>query len=354
MKIITKYLGITIATYISLVVLLLLGLQLFIEVTREFHYVGMGYYGIWQLLAYVFLMLPSDVYQFFPMASLLGSVIALGLLASHSELIVMRTAGISLIDISLAVLKSSIILVIFMLIVGEIVAPVTQKIASKNRAAAISKGQTLLTKQGIWIRSDNNFIHIDTVSEDKKLYGITKYEFDADNKLKTTSFAQLGTYQDKKWLCKNIVQTIFSAKQITNAVIPEQEWKLNLNHELLGMVHDDPDQKTLLQLYSYIKYRKLSGLNIASYEFIFWNRIFTPLLIVVMIMLAIPFVFGPLRSATMGLKMIVSIIIGFSFYILNQFAGSMTVVYQISPILTAILPTVLFSFVYGVFLAKTG
>jgi len=351
-KIITKYLGTTIITYILLVMLLLLGLLAFIEFTREFSSIGTGSYGLLQVLAYVSLMLPSGVYLFFPMAGLLGCVIALGLLASHSELIIMRAAGVSLVNITVAIAKAAIILIIVMLVVGEVLAPIAQKIAIRQRTTAMSGGQALLTVQGTWVRSGSNYVHIDLVSGNRELHGITRYEFDGNHKLKTASFAESGAYQDGKWKFKNIVQTTFTDEKTTSATFPEQEWEIPLSRRLISMAHLDPDQESLLQLYSYIKHRKQSGLNTESYEFIFWQRVFAPLATLIMILLAIPFVFGPLRSTTMGLRMLVGVMVGFSFHILNQFVSSMSAVYQAPPMLAAILPTMLFAVIGGVLVFK--
>lgn len=352
MRIITKYLGTTIITYILLVMLLLFGLLAFIEFMREFTYIGTGYYGLLHVLAYVSLMMPSGVYQFFPMAGLLGCVIALGLLASHSELIVMRAAGVSLVNITAAVAKAAVVLIIIMLAVGEVLAPIAQKIAVKQKDMAMSSGQVLLTRQGVWVRSGSNFLHIDLVSSDRELQGVTRYEFDANHKLKTASFAESGAYKDGRWMFKNVVQTTFADEKTVGATFPQQQWELTLDRRLIGMAHIDPDQKSLPQLYSYIKHRKQSGLNAEDYEFIFWQRVFEPLATLIMMLLAIPFVFGPLRSTTMGLRMLVGVIVGFGFYILNQFVGPMSAVYQIPPALAAILPSVMFAFVGGVLLLK--
>ena len=353
MKIITKYLGTTVITYILLVLLLLLGLQTFIEFTREIPNIGTGHYGLLQVLTYVPLMLPFDIYQFFPMAGLLGCVIALGLVASHSELIVMRAAGVSLTDITIIVAKASTILIIVMLIVGEGLAPLSQRVAIKKKTIAMSGGQTLLTHQGTWVRSGNNFIHVNFVSHNNELQGITRYEFSADRKLKIASYAKSGRHQNGKWIFKNIVQTTFADDQTSSATLPQQEWQLTLNPSLIGMAQIDPDQKSLPKLYSYIKYRNESGLNTKSYEFIFWQRVFAPLATLIMILLAIPFVFGPLRSATMGFRMLAGVMLGFGFYILNQFAGSMSIVYQVPPILAAILPTIIFMAIGKIMLFKT-
>ncbi len=103
----------------------------------------------------------------------------------------------------------------------------------------------------------------------------------------------------------------------------------------------DSGERSIPQLYSYIKYLHYSGLRANKYEFLFWQRVFQPLATLVMILLAIPFIFGPLRTVPMGLRIIAGAVTGLGFYIINQFTGPIAVVYQLSPLVVAIMPTLL-------------
>jgi len=340
-------------TYVAIVILFLFGLQMFIEFMQEFRHIGTGNYGLLQMFTCVLLLLPYDIYQFFPMAGLLGCTLGMGLLASHSELIAMRAAGLSLLDITAAVTKAAICLVIVMFLIGEGIAPMAQKSAMHKKAMAMSDGQTIVTTEGIWARSQNSFLHIDVITGDKELQGITRYEFDENKKIKTISYAQKGSYKDGAWMFNGIIQTIFTdSNRITNASMSEQVWPLTLSRKLIETVHIHPDQESIAKLYSYIKHRKQIGLSTSEYEFIFWQRIFAPISALIMILLAIPFVFGPLRSATMGLRMLAGIVLGFVFHIFSQFVGPMSSVYQIPPVLAAMLPMLLFAIVGGVLLTR--
>ena len=351
MNIINKYIGKILASVIILVILVLAGLEAFIEFSREFPDMGSGAYGLLQVLSYVPMILPSDVYQLFPMAGLLGSIIGLGLLATNSELIVMRANGISIIKITWAVLKIALIITFFMVIIGEIVGPQLQHMAAVNKTTALSQGQTFLSRQGIWIRYKNNFIHIEKMIKDH-VDTITKYSFDDQDHLQLVSTAKSGDYINDKWIFKQVKQTEFLPNQTKSAQFDTQEWGINLSPQVLGLTMVDTDQSSLPELYQYIKSRKQSGLNPTHYEFIFWQRSFQPLATLVMIILAVPFVFGPLRTATMGLRMLAGVITGFGFHILNQFLGPLSVVYQVPPIIAALAPSLFFAALGGFWLTR--
>jgi len=352
MKIITKYISSTVISYVMLVMLFLLGLQMFVEFMHEFPSLGVGSYGLDKVVIYVLLMLPYDIYQFFPMICLLGAMIALGLLASHSELIIMRASGVSLFNIASAVIKVAIVLFLLMAFIGEVLSPIAQDKAVRLKAVAMSNGKAFLTKQGGWLYNDRNIININSVSSDGKLHGITYYQFGKDLQLKLASYAKTGIYEKNGWTLKDLVQTSFKKNTTTSATFTNKRLALNFSPKLVGMIHVDSDQKTLWELDAYIKDRIQSGLGVANYRFAFWQRVFAPLSVIVMLLLAIPFVFGSLRNATMGFRMLMGVMFGFGFHILNQFVGPMSVVYQVPPILAALLPSLIFSIIGGLVLFK--
>ena len=293
-------------------------------------------------MLYILMRLPTDIYQLFPMAGLLGSLMGLGLLASRSELIVMRAAGISLINIARMVLVAAGITLIIAIIFGEIIAPIGMRVAEKYKADAISKGQTLHTDKGTWVRSQQDFIHIGGSSGQGQLKNITRYQFDASNKLIAVSFAKVAEYKNNSWVFNDVEETkINNDLQITTAQHKTQNWLLSIEPKLLGTTEIETNQKTLPQLFSYINYLHKNNLNADRYEFVMWQRFFQPLAALVMILLAVPIIFGPLRSVTMGLRMLIGAIVGIGFYMLNLFAGPIGMVFEF-PILPAVcLPTIL-------------
>lgn len=350
MTILDRYLARTVIESTLLALLVLIGMQCFITFVGELHDIGTKDYGVAQALIYVPLLLPSNLYQFFPMAGLLGCLLGLGRLASRSELIVMRAAGVSMSQIIFAVLKAAMVMLVVATLMGEWVGPHAENYAERFKAIAMSGGQTLNTRQGSWVRDGENFIHVDNVmAHGRVLLGITRYQFDK-HRLQVASFAQSGQFLHGRWTFNNIVQSTISDKQVTSAHFDSQVWNVSFNPRLLNMGATDPDQLTLPKLYGYIKYLKHTNQTSDQAEFTFWQRIFQPLATLIMICLAVPFIFGPLRTVTMGLRILAGIIVGFGFYMLNQFFGPLSMVYQLPPLLAAAFPTLLFAVGGGILL----
>jgi len=300
-------------------------------------------------LVYILMLLPRDIYQFFPMAGLLGSLMGLGLLASRSELIVMRAAGLSLVDIARIVIISASIVLFITVIFGEVIAPIAQRSAVKYKSNALSSGQTLHTSTGTWVRNQRDFIYIGSAPRYGHLKNITKYQFDQNNNLIASSFAAEADYINGAWTFNNIIQSQINKQQIVTAHYDKQHWGLNIEPRLLNIKEIDVYQKSLPQLYSYIKYLKNNDLSSVKFEFVMWQRIFQPLAALVMILLAVPFIFGPLRSATMGLRMLAGAVIGLAFYMLNQFTGPMSMIFEFPAFFAASMPTLIVAS-FGIYL----
>jgi lipopolysaccharide export system permease protein len=349
MNILNKYIGRHILGSIVMVFLLLLGIESFLELASELKDVGKGNFNFLQALMNVPFKLPTDMYELFPMAALIGSLMGLGRLANQSELIVMMAAGLSHWQIIRALLQAALVLLLLVSILGEGLAPKAEQYAKHSKAVALSGGQTLTTEAGVWFRDGLNFIFVRDILKNNQLVDITRYKFNANYQLALVSHAQIGFYREGDWYFQGVTQSDLGGQQIVGQFFPVQKWEITVDKRLMGIMKTYPKQMSLPKLYSYIRYRNKNDLGASLYEFAFWKRVTQPLATLVMIFLAAPFIFGPLRTVSMGLRIVTGVIVGFSFYILNQFLGPMSQVYQIPAVMAALVPTLAFA-LFGTFL----
>lgn len=340
---ISWYLAKTLSVTILLAIILFVGLEFVFSFVNEMRHVGTGDYTTQDALQYILLSLPAQVAQAFPMSALVGTLLGLGLLASRSELIVMRSVGWSIGNIIFAVMKLALVLVCIIWMLGEWIAPITDNIAHHRKATALSRGQALATANGTWLRDGYDFVHIQAIEDNKHLTGVTRYEFNEDQQLRKASFARIAEYVDDHWVLHDIQDTHFGDANVTTAHIAEQDWISHIKPEIFTIVGvKDLDELSISGLWKTIRYRQANQLDAKPYLLAFWQKMMRPFATLVMMFLAIPFIFGPLRSATMGLRMLVGVMIGFVFFTVNQLFGPLTLVYALPPILGASLPTLLF------------
>jgi lipopolysaccharide export system permease protein len=321
----------------------LVGLSAIIKYVEQLRKVGKGSYDLIEALFFVLLSVPRDVELFFPMAALLGSLIGLGMLASSSELTVMQAAGYSKLDVGLSVLKTALPLMIIVMLLGEWGAPQAQKAARELRAFSISGGNIASVRSGVWAKDGNDFIFIGRVN-DVELNAVNVWRFDDEKELQVTVFAESADYVgDNVWeLKKAVVTNLEDEIVITKETLPSYQWETTLAPDKLAIVTVKPEELSLSGLYEYVDYLKASEQEASRYELAFWRKVTQPLSIAVMMLLALSFVFGPLRSVTMGARILSGVIAGFAFYISSEFFGPLSLVYSVPPMLGAMAPIVVF------------
>ncbi|WP_139336374.1 LptF/LptG family permease, partial [Bacillus sp. I-2] len=146
--------------------------------------------------SFVLLTAPRRLYDMLPMAALIGCLVGLGSLASSSELTIMRAAGVSIGRIVWAVMKPMLVLMIVGLLLGEYLAPVTENKAQAERSLAQGGGEAQSSKRGMWHRQGEEFVHINSVQPNGLLLGVTRYRFDEQRHMVTSSFARRAQYQE--------------------------------------------------------------------------------------------------------------------------------------------------------------
>jgi len=343
MRLLSNYIAKIVLASIGLVTLMLIGLQVFILFVKQLGDLGKGSYDVLQAAWFVFYHLPYRIYIFMPMASLLGCLIGLGLMANHRELVVIRAAGVSIWQVTLSVFKAALIVIVAVTILGETLAPHLQRFANDQKIMLMSDGQTLRTSRGMWLHIGNDFITIGTILSNTELRNVYQFRFDASHHLRLARKLDKIDFKDGLWRAARVHETLIHDTHTQARDIPAMDWDVVVKPVVFGMGNSEPDEMTLRELRQYLRAQKATNQQATSFQLEYWQRLIQPLTTLVMMMIAIPFIFGPLRSSTMGSKLLAGATVGFGFNILNRFFGPLSHVYQWPPVLAAILPTCIFA-----------
>ncbi|MFD2096951.1 LPS export ABC transporter permease LptG [Corallincola platygyrae] len=343
MKLLDLYIGRTIIATSSLCLVVLVGLSGILKFVGQLRRVGKGTYEMTDALLFTLLSVPRDIEMFFPMAVLLGALIGLGMLASNSELVVMQAAGLSRLQITGSVMKTAIPLMLLVMALGEYGAPVAERMAKELRAQELSGGSLITSERGIWAKDGDSFVNIGEVVDENSLGQVTIYEFDRKLDLHRIVSARTAEFKGSVWQLEDVNFTQFEELKVSHRYQPTDFWNSYLTPEKLSVVTVKPEALSLQGLSDYIAYLENSNQEPSRYQLAFWRKLLQPMTIAVMMLLALSFVFGPLRSVTMGARILMGIVAGFTFYICEQIFGPIALVYQMPPFLGAALPGILFT-----------
>ena len=349
MKQLDRYLATTVATTMAISSLGLVALFVIFTFLDQIEDVKNNY-TLLSVAQYVSYSGPRMFYETLPYAALIGCLTGLGLLAGNSELIVMRSAGISTWQITWATLKPALALVFIGLLVGELLLPDFERTARLLRENAMEYDIT--PRGGFWYRESNQYMHFSSVSPEGELRNINKYGADG-YALTHTLWAESASYREGQgdWLLKNVTITNLS-DDLAGETIPEMVWETTLTPELLNTeILVEPDKMSILELWRKIRYMQSEGLNTGRFELGFWTKTFQPLASLSLVFVAISFIFGPLRESTMGMRVVSGIVTGILFKFLQDLLSPASLVFGFPPMLATLIP-IMICLAAGVLLLK--
>ncbi len=351
MGIIDRYLFSHVVTASIAVVLVLVSLDLFFEFLAELDTVGKGDYGYTQLFIYLLYNAPRRIYAYAPTAVLLGGLISLGAMASRGELVAIRAAGKSIVGIVISVLKAGLVLALLTFLLGEYVAPGSEQVAEKMRSRAISSQRVVSSGSELWVRDGGNFIHARGVLGDNRLVGVTVYRFDELRLREVVRASSAEVGESGEWLLSNVDRLVLSDEQIRRKTATTERWEHLVDTGLFEVLNTSPDEMSAQSLGDYIEYLNENELDSSAYELAYWNRFINPLSILVMLLLASPFVFSSQRTGGAGQQIFIGIMLGIGYFLASQLFNQMGLVYGLSPFFSAALPPFLF-LLLGIYLLR--
>ncbi len=299
-----------------------------------------GQYGLKQVFYYVALTSPTVLFQLVPASALIGSLFVLGSMGNNRELIAMQAAGLSVLGIIKAVLLAGLVLVSLSMLVGEFIAPISEKLAQKIKMAALNESVILNSRYGVWLREGSSYVNVRQAEDDGLLTNVSIYELDDQHHLYREVHAEKAVFLgNKTWKLVNIKESAISTQQIQVNQLAERTWKSSIAPNLLKIAVVDPNNLSLYDLGMYVEFLKSNHQKSHTYESAFWTRAVNPLTTFVMMLVSAPFVIGIHRGISIGARIMLGVTIGMGFNIFDKIVSHFGLIYNLNPPLVAILPS---------------
>ena len=351
MRLISRYVFSQLSTATLYTLVALLGLYGFFDIIQEVPHVGQNSYDVLTLLSYVALLAPGHAYELMPLAVLIGALVAMTQLATNSEYTVIRTSGITLMQIAGMLFRFGLCFAVLTVFLGELAAPYAGQKAEQIKLAATRSVVAQEFHSGIWVKDNTNFINISEMLPDTTLLGIHIYTYDASYSLVQTRMAERGSYdRDRKlWHLENIDETNLTPNRVTTRNVATLDWKSVIEPNILNVLLVVPEQMSATNLIKYIRHLRDNKQNTQRYEIALWGKLFYPLACISMALVALAFTPKQRRQGQLGVRLFAGICLGVAFHFINRLFGYLGLLHDWNPILSATLPTLLF-FLAGVLL----
>jgi len=363
LKTLRRYLRIEIIQATGFVLFALLALFSFFELINQLDDVGRAGYQLREVFIYVLLSLPTRTYELMPIAALIGTIYALSKLASNSEFTIMRVSGMSTRRLAYAVLSVGVVIVLITYALGEFLAPPAERLARQSKLVATGSTVAQQFRSGVWVRdalkgADGQiqrlrFINVARVNPDISIEGWRVFEFDREFRLRSISRATEGRFVDdpanRGWRLTNVVETrlpVVDPNDMTPSPLrteivrePERLWVSELRPEIFGVLLVQPERMAALDLVQYIDHLAENHQQTDRYEIALWNKVFYPIAVLVMMVLALPFAYLHVRAGSVSFKIFTGVMIGVLFYMLNKLFAHLGLLNTWPPVVIAALPS---------------
>lgn len=339
MSILTGYLMRSILTSTLLVMLVLLALAGLFEFISQLEDTQ-GSYGIPQALLFSALRLPQLSFEMLPIAALIGSLLGLGGLANGSELVVMRTAGLSVARLAGMVSLSGVVLMILTGVVGEFIGPPLDYFARTMRDEGRYEQEDRDIGNAAWVKDGQVILHLERINPEFEFGALYIFRFNDDNTLKSIARAENSGIDDSdKWILENYRETRFrdNGVQVVESSLAVETF--DVDAELLGITLVKPVSLSARGLMTYIRYLRRNGLTAIRYETEVWSRVARTATVVIMPVLALAFVFGSLRSAGSGSRLLIGVLIGLAYFLASEMIANSGQVFNLNPAIVNWVPS---------------
>ncbi|MGH8298006.1 MAG: LPS export ABC transporter permease LptG [Steroidobacteraceae bacterium] len=377
MSVLDRYIVRTVLGAVALVtvVFLILG-GLFVFISQQ-HDIGVGHYTVADAMWYTLLNLPQQVYQLLPITAVIGSLLGLGQLARGSEITVIRATGVSVARLAGTALVAAALLIAFEFAIGEFVAPQLQEAANQQKAFSQFNSVSFGGGTGAWVRDGDLILNVARQSGSRQFAGMQVFEMSPQHTLLSIGHAASATAAGHRtWMLRGYTESSFlyqsadaplaqpacgqpaaqcrppPVAQVTASAPGRKELQSNVTAGFLGLAVQDPEQLTLRSLWQLIGYFHTNSLDATQYLFAFWSKIARTVAIAFSVLLAIPLVQGSMRAAGAGTRLMLGLVIGIAFFLLQRLIESGTIVFNLDPVILAWLPTALLATVTLLLLAR--
>jgi lipopolysaccharide export system permease protein len=325
--------------------LVLTGFDAVTQFLRQLTNVGKHGYTLNNAIVYVLVTFPRRAYEMFGNAALIGGLLGLGGLAGTGELTALRAAGMSRLRIAGSAVGVVAVLIVGVVILGETAAPWGDQQAQTMQLRMKSADLGMGTNSGLWARDGNSYINARGTSLKRhdglstvQLSDVRVFTFTDDGQLSRFEWAKTAEHNGREWILRDVRSTTLDAQGTHTTLMTSQPWQSSLNPQVLAQSVIQPQYLSMRDLRRNMNYLESNGESPGSYAVAFWGRALYPLNVLVLVLCAMPFAFGTLRSGGLGKRMFIGMLLAIGWYFLQQAMVNFGTVYGMPPLLANLLP----------------
>ena len=339
--------------FVALAFLMLFFFFDFIDQLGQINAAAARGYTISRALLRVALEVPGHLYELLPIAVLIGAIYVMARLAESSEYTILRTSGLRPQRALGTLLLLGLGFVALTFVVGDYVAPAANQAGQALQARFL--GDLTIGHTGAWIKDRQEAggsasVNVGALSPDGVMSQIRIFEFaEPGARPLATIKAARGRFEaDGLWTLEDVERRDYrqaggNPSRIVIERLPQWRWRTAISADMVAAALLTPDRMQTIGLFQYIRHLRANGQSAQRYEIEFWRKVFYPLSCLVMMVLALPFAYLHFRSGNITGYVFLGVLVGISFFLLNNVFGFIGDLRNWEPWLAAASPGIIYS-----------
>ena len=295
--------------------------------------------GVTQIFTITLLMMPAGLYVLMPLVAMLGTLLGVGQLAAQSELTAMRAAGYSNLRIGRSALIAGLLLGLLAVLLGESLAPAGQQAAERVKSVARGGEAAGVSSKPVWLRDGNDVFLIRRLLAEDRFADAEIYRFDEELGMRSVLGVDEARYVDGQWRLSGVTETFFGARTTHVEKRPSMDWVSGLKPEVLRFYVLESESVSAAGLSRLVEYLEANGLDASEQRLELWRKLIAPITVTAMVLFAVPFVFGPTRGGGAGQRLLIGVLVGVGFHLVNEVSANLGALYGWTAPVSAGLPT---------------
>jgi len=336
---------------LAMLVLVLQMLDLLSEAGNILAYPGNGDGELWR---YVSLRMPQIISRFLPFSVLLGTLVTLATLNTNSEVVAMKSGGLSAHQILAPLMIVSLFTAVISFVFNErVVVRATATMTAWENAGFGPIPPLKGGKANVWVRDGDDLVRAGLITgtgDNLTLKDVSIYDRHGD-KLVSVIHAPTGRYAGKGWDLQDATSFDVArggSRKLGNVHVGDE-----IRPDQFTLSSVDPSALSMWDLYEAIQTLRAAGRPVASLEGALWHKVTEPLSSLLMPLLGAVAAFGIARSGRLFVRAVIGMALGFTYFVADNFILSMGNLGVYPPVLAAWAPLLLFFLVGEAVLVTT-
>jgi lipopolysaccharide export system permease protein len=306
---------------LALLVIVLMTLDLLGESGKILAVQGNGDAEVWR---YIGLRLPQIIARFLPFSVLLGTLLTLATLNQNSEVVSMKSAGMSAHQILAPLVLASLIIAGASFAFNErVLARANATLAAWQKVDYAPIPRNSGVRSNVWARNGEVLVGVRTVNitaRPVRLEGVTIYEREAGSIRRITE-ASAAIHEGSGWRLEGASGFDVSA----DAALPTPTGALlgDFAPDRFTLANVRGDELGFMALRGAIAELQAAGRNTDAQEASLWHKISGPLSSILMPLLGAVAAFGLARSGQLFVRAVIGMALGFAFFVVDNFGLAM-------------------------------